>query len=401
MRASPLQTHGRGVSSPWLLVYRKPGPNPMNLAGYTVSDAITLPPKIDFGIGIIGCGGIVNYAHLPAYNAAGFRVLACYDQNRDAAVRTARAHGIPRVAASIDELLADAEIAVVDIAITPWDQPVVAERAIAAGKHLLCQKPFAGSYADAVRVVDLARRAGKKLAINQQMRWDAGIRVSKQLIEQGALGIPADARIEVSIRTPWQMWPWIAASERLEIMYHSIHYQDALRYLFGDPRRVTSLHGRWPGQAEIGETRTLTVFEYPDDLRVTIDVNHHNWSDDAYARFRFLGTEGIIAGTLGLLYDYPTGRVDTLAYQPNREPLTWHDAELATWWIPDAFAGPMASLMEAIQTGGEPLTSGADNLGTLRTVFAAYRSAAEGRTISLDEITAEGEGRSGDSLGND
>ena len=48
----------------------------------------------------------------------------------------------------------------------------------------------------------------------------------------------------------------------------------------------------------------------------------------------------------------------------------------------------MASLMEAIQTGGEPLTSGADNLGTLRTVAAAYRSAAEGRTVRLDEIAA-------------
>ena len=43
----------------------------------------------------------------------------------------------------------------------------------------------------------------------------------------------------------------------------------------------------------------------------------------------------------------------------------------------------MASLMAAIQSGGEPITSGADNLGTLRAVFAAYRSAAEGRTVSL------------------
>jgi predicted dehydrogenase len=184
-------------------------------------------------------------------------------------------------------------------------------------------------------------------------------------------------------------------------MYHSIHYQDSLRYLFGDPERVTSIHGRWPGQPEVGETRTLTVFHYPIDLRVTIDVNHHDWSDDAYARFRFLGTEGIITGTLGLLYDYPTGRVDTLAYQPRREPREWFTPELSSWWIPDAFVGPMASLMEAIQSGGEPLTSGADNLGTLRTVFAAYRSAAEGRTISLDEITAEGDGISGGHLGDD
>jgi predicted dehydrogenase len=371
----------------------------MNLAGYDVSDAISLPPKTDYGIGIVGCGGIVNYAHLPAYRKAGFRVLVCFDQNREAAEKTAREHGIPRVAASIDEMLDDPVIAIVDIAVTPWAQAAIAERVIAAGKHLLCQKPLADRYGDAVRVVALARDQGVTLAVNQQMRWDAGIRVSRQLIERGALGNPADARIEVSIRTPWQMWPWIAQSERLEIMYHSIHYLDALRYLFGDPPRVTSFHDRWPGQPEVGETRTLTVFEYPSDLRVTIDVNHHNWSDDAYARFRFLGTEGIITGTLGLLYDYPTGRVDTLAYQPNREPRQWHGANLSTWWIPDAFVGPMASLMEAIQTGGEPLTAGADNLGTLRAVFAAYRSAAEGRTVALQEIAAEGEEGHGGPLG--
>ena len=67
------------------------------------------------------------------------------------------------------------------------------------------------------------------------MRWDAGIRVARQLIAQGALGQPADARIEVSVRTPWHLWPWMARSPRLEVMYHSIHYHDSLRFLFGEP----------------------------------------------------------------------------------------------------------------------------------------------------------------------
>jgi predicted dehydrogenase len=361
----------------------------MNLAGYDVSDRIALPPKTDYGIGVVGGGGIVNYAHLPAYRTAGFRVLACYDRNPEAAERTARDHGIPRVAASLEEMLADEAIQIVDIAISPWDQVAVATRAVAAGKHLLCQKPLSDDYAQAVALVDAARAAGVKLAVNQQMRWDAGIRVSRQLLEQGALGDVADARIDVSVRTPWHMWPWMAESARLEVMYHSIHYLDSIRFLFGDPARVAAFHARWPGQPETGETRTLTLLEYAGDLRVVIDVNHHNWSDDAYARFRWLGTQGIVRGTIGLLYDYPTGRVDTLEYQPRVEPLRWRAAELATRWIPDAFVGPMASLMRAIQTDGEPLTSGADNLGTLRTVAAAYRSAAEGRSIDVAEMAAD------------
>ncbi len=100
-------------------------------------------------------------------------------------------------------------------------------------------------------------------------------------------------------------------------MYHSIHYHDSLRFLFGEPKRVTAVHGRFPDQSEIGETRTATMLEYENGLMALVDVNHHNWSDDAYARFRFLGSGGIITGTIGLLYDYPHGRIDTLSYQAN------------------------------------------------------------------------------------
>ncbi|MGI9255292.1 MAG: Gfo/Idh/MocA family protein [Thermomicrobiales bacterium] len=359
----------------------------MDLAGYEIDDTIVMPRKHDYGIGIVGCGGIVNYAHLPAYRKHGLKVRSCFDQNPEAAAKTAHDHDIPHVASTLDDLLGDPKIEIVDIAVTPWAQADIAERVIAAGKHLLCQKPLAMEYATAVRLVDLAREAGVVLAVNQQMRWDAGIRVSKQLLEQGALGEVADARVEVSIRTPWHMWPWIAQSERLEVMYHSIHYLDSIRYLFGNPLRVSATHANWPGQPEVGETRTMTTLEYPGDLRVIVDVNHHNWSDDAYARFRWLGTEGIVDGTLGLLYDYPVGRVDTLRYQPNRQPMAWHEAALSTWWIPDAFAGPMASLMDAIQTGTPPVTAGSENLGTVACVLAAYRSAVDGRVVSLSEIT--------------
>lgn len=92
----------------------------MKLSGFEIDDRLVLPAKADYGIGIIGCGGIVNDAHLPAYRLHGLRVLSCFDRNRVAAEQTAREHGIPNVAGSIEELLADPAIEIVDIAITPW-----------------------------------------------------------------------------------------------------------------------------------------------------------------------------------------------------------------------------------------------------------------------------------------
>ena len=96
----------------------------------------------------------------------------------------------------------------------------------------------------------------------------------------------------------------------------------------------------------------------------------------------------MIEGTIGTNYDYPDGRSDTIKFTSRMRPDRDFSATLPGKWIPDAFDGPMASLMEAIQTDGEPLTSPKDNLGTLRVVEAAYRSMTEARSVRPSEITA-------------
>src|SRR5262245_53874625 len=81
-----------------------------------------MPKSLDHGIGIVGAGGIVNYGHLPAYKKAGFQVVAITDKNREQAERTAKQHGIPAVYGSLDELLADPNVEIVDIAVYPAEQ---------------------------------------------------------------------------------------------------------------------------------------------------------------------------------------------------------------------------------------------------------------------------------------
>ena len=96
-----------------------------------------LPQRMDRGIGIIGTGGIVNYAHMPAYKKAGFKVVGVTDRNREQAERTAKEHGIGKVYSTVDELLRQPEIEIVDIAVYPAEQVAIVEQATAAGKHLL------------------------------------------------------------------------------------------------------------------------------------------------------------------------------------------------------------------------------------------------------------------------
>ncbi len=347
-----------------------------------------LPPKTDYGIAFIGCGGIVNYGHIPAYKSSGFNLIGGYDVNLEAAEKTAQAHGLNKVYGSVDELLLDPMIQIVDIAVLPWEQRDIVEKAVTAGKHLLCQKPFSNKYAEAVEMTALARQAGLKIAVHQQFRWSSIIQAARALMLEGWLGDILDVQVQVSIHTPWDMWPWLASQPRLEVLFHSIHYLDALRFLFGDPALVTSRHSRHPAQQARGETKTITIWEYPNGLQILIAVCHFDWSPGLYSFFRVLGTDGLIEGSIGTNYDYPDGRSDTIKFTSRLQTEQNFSTVLPGKWIPDAFYGPMASLMEAIQTDGEPLTSAEDNLGTLRVVEAAYRSMSEARSVRPSEIAA-------------
>jgi predicted dehydrogenase len=340
------------------------------------------------GIASIGAGAIVRACHLPVYRRAGLNLRGVYDVDQDAATALARDFGLPRVYRTLDELLADPAVLVVDVAIPAIAQPAVAHRAVQAGKHLLCQKPLAEDWQVACDLVQAAQDAHVKLAVNQQMRWAGGIRAVKALLRQELLGQPFAAAITVNVRTPWENWPWLLEKRMHEVMYHSIHYLDSLRFLLGDPAWVYAHGARFPGFPAKGETRTVIVLEYdsPADLRAVIHDEHHNQSDeqDWSATFQIEGTMGTARGTIGALYDYPRGRTDTLAFSSQRiQRGLWLQPTLSTRWFPDAFLGPMASLLSAMLEDGEPETSGTDNLLTLRLVFDAYRSMQERCAIRL------------------
>lgn len=355
------------------------------------------PRRTDIGIASVGAGAIATACHLPMYRRAGLNLRGIFDVNRAATAAAAAQFEVPHVYRELNELLADGSVRVVDIAIPAAAQPGVAQQAIAAGKHLLCQKPLAEDFTTAAALVAAAEQAGVLLAVNQQMRWAPGIRATKALLNRGWLGRPFAASVAVNVHTPWENWPWLMAKPTHEVLYHSIHYVDALRFLLGEPARVFAHGTRYPGFPSTGETRTILILDYaqPEHLRAVIHTEHHNQNDpeDWYAAFRVEGTEGTAKGAIGALYDYPRGREDTLTYTSQHvQPRTWLMPRLEGRWFPDAFLGPMVSLLDALAARDEgddraqPATSGRDNLGTLRAVFAAYRSMAEGRFVRPAEI---------------
>ncbi|MGA1453399.1 MAG: Gfo/Idh/MocA family protein, partial [Pontimonas sp.] len=105
--------------------------------------ALGIPSQHHKVVGVIGAGGIVSGAHLPAYKKAGLAVHAITDIDDAKATAVAKDFDIPHVYSSAEELLQDDAIEVVDIAVPASEQPALLLAALQAGKHVLAQKPLA------------------------------------------------------------------------------------------------------------------------------------------------------------------------------------------------------------------------------------------------------------------
>jgi predicted dehydrogenase len=161
-----------------------------------------LRSDLDFGIGVVGAGTVVHGAHLPAYRKAGFQVRGVFDANQERAERVAAEYGIAAYP-SLQALLADPDVQVVDVALPASQQLAIARQVADARKHLQCQKPLAETFDDAKEIVRLAELAGVTLAVNQNSRWSPGIRSSRFLIEEGWIGQPLIGQIDVSFSADW------------------------------------------------------------------------------------------------------------------------------------------------------------------------------------------------------
>jgi predicted dehydrogenase len=336
------------------------------------------------GIGLVGSGNIVENAHVPSYQVAGFRVAAITSRTEANARRVAAAKGIERVHRSVEDLAYDPEVDIVDIALPPDLQPPVVMQAIGAGKHVLAQKPLAVTYRDALAMVEAAERASVMLAVNQNGRWDPSINAARRLITEGMLGTRLLASMTMHITMPWQEYYKDPRYERLMILHMSVHHIDQMRVLFGNPANVWAHTRKTPGQEQFGETIAQYALIYEDGFVASSLDDGVNWSTDFGITYRIQGTDAVMLGEIG----WPRLTHSTLKVQRKGED-EWTEPKFSRMWFPDAFSATMGELMCAVEEGREPSNSGRDNLGTMRAVMAAYRSIEEKRVVGLEEISAE------------
>ena len=345
------------------------------------------------GIGVVGAGFIVRDCQLVAYADAGFRVVGLTSRTRANAEDVARLRGVPKVFGTIEQLLGDPEVAIVDIAVPPQDQPEVIRSILAhprPPRGILAQKPLALTIEEARGIVDGCAAAGIALQVNQNMRYDHSVRALKALLDGGSLGDPVLATIEMRAIPHWM--PWAEGLRSLSTFIMSIHHLDTFRYWLGDPERV--LASTRPDPRTTFPHRdgiNLYILEYDNGARAS------GW-DDVWAgparegagseigiRWRVEGTRGLALGTIGWPA-WPDRLPSTIDYSTDRDGI-WHRPRWPEAWFPDAFAGPMAGLLLAIESGREPDISGLDNLGTVALCEAVLRASIEHRAVDPASVS--------------
>jgi len=394
-------------------------------------------------IGILGCGRILP-AHLRGYRLlkeAGyddFRITGLMSRNRDDAVMfrkrgegptprvpVSKNPGDPlsaphiyvsdfqtdvdaKVYTSVEEMLADDNVDVLDIPATLHAHHTHALAGIARGNHCIVQKPFAVSVKAGQKMVDAAKARGVQLGVVENVRYGEGTRIARWLIDEGYLGnIQMVAYWDVGTlewspdkivaETPWRHQKLIGgAGSSLDI---GVHWFDRLRYLVGEIKDFSAV------------TRTFEKKRYTRDAtgRVTQEVDCD--VDDAFfASLQFengaIGQMSFTWAGHGEMTNLPFGMVlygskgvlkgDALILDGGEK----HSAKalfearasdaIKSLYFPfglkDAFALGYYDFLRGIREGRDPETSGVEGVRDLAASFAICEAAELGRPVTMDEV---------------
>ncbi len=327
-------------------------------------------------VAVIGSGtmGMVHsnaYEQMPDVHLAGI-----VDRSQVRGETLARERGT-NAYRSLDDLFANEQVDVVDICLPTDLHRVYADKAFAAGKHVICEKPIARTLSDALAMRDASQAAGVQLHVAQVLRFFPEYKAAREIVQRGELGEIGMAQAVRGGVFPQGTEDWYASVERSGslIVDMMIHDFDFFRWCFGEIERVYS--------------RNLLH-------------NEMNRIDHAFVSLRF--KNGVIAHLEGT-WAYPSG-FHTVLELAGREGTLRHRSEDSvpveaflhaqvasaggvavpeSPLLKDPYYAELEHFIECIAGNVQPIVSVHDAIMALEISLAALESAQTGRVISMRE----------------
>ncbi len=345
---------------------------------------LPLPERKDWRIGVIGLGGI-SRAHLPAYRAAAWNVVAASDLDPARRRSAGDDFGIPALYEDYRRVIDDPRVEVISLLTQPNVREEIVADCAAAGKPLLTEKPLALDLAACERMIHAADAAGIPFAVNQNYRWLPAPFAARGLIAAGWIGRPYFTSIELHGTQDRDLaeHPFYSRCRDFITLQWNSHLADLVRgFMDRDPQRVLARTSRMPGQAFAADNLLASMIDFGADGTGLILHNELHRGGLNTNNVRIEGDRGTL--TFPVWGTSLTLRSDRLG----ADPVT---VECAPSGFLDSFCGPMADLLISIETGREPQTSARQNLATIRQILAedqSAKTAAEWQSLSTEPSPA-------------
>jgi predicted dehydrogenase len=321
---------------------------------------------------VIGCGFFSQF-HIDAWRRMpDVEIVAAVDPD------LARARAVaPNAYADAESLLAAETLDFADVVTRPDTHLPYIELFTSRGIPVICQKPMAADMAQARRMVEMAERTQVPLMFHENWRWQPWYRQTRRLIDDGAVGRVLSysfrfRRADGLGPTPFPAQPYFKDMPRLLIYEAVVHPIDTSRFLFGEIRQITArIHRENPIIA--GEDRCVLIQGHDRGLLGVIDGHRYR---DAIPDGPAMG-DAWVEGETGALWIAANGEIQlngSAIWTPGNLPGYKGDSVLAT----------QRHFIDCLRSGAPFESHARDYIRTFAVVDAAYQSAAEGRTVTID-----------------
>jgi len=209
--------------------------------------------KNALGLGLIGCGDFGRFCLGALADLPEVRIVGVADSQPDAAQRCATAAGV-RAFQTPADLIECEEVNIVHLATPPATHHELALAAVAAGKHVLCEKPLALTVAQADEMLQAARQAGVIMPVNFVLRYAPVTALVKAVINSGVLGKVLAGRLTNCAKDtplPPGHWFWDKAVSGGIFIEHGVHFFDLYRYWLGEGRVLDGHVERREGTGQV------------------------------------------------------------------------------------------------------------------------------------------------------